>query len=90
MAQVNIRIDDTIKEQAETLFNTVGLTMSAAITLFLHQAILQKGIPFKITAQEDPLYNPVNIARIKESIEQHKQGRFVAKTIEELEQMADE
>jgi DNA-damage-inducible protein J len=48
MAQVNIRIDDKLKEQSEKFFENVGLTMSSAITLFLHQVILQQEIPFKI------------------------------------------
>ncbi|MDR0636948.1 MAG: hypothetical protein LBF87_07705 [Treponema sp.] len=30
MAQLNIRLDDSLKEQAEALFNRMGLTMSAA------------------------------------------------------------
>lgn len=90
MAQLNIRLDDPIKEQAEILFNRMGLTMSAAVTLFLQQVILRGEIPFKITARGDPLYNPANIARIKASIEQFKQGRYVEKSMEELERMADE
>jgi DNA-damage-inducible protein J len=57
MAQLNIRLDDSIKEQAEALFDRMGLTMSAAVTLFLHQVILHNAIPFKISARGDPLYN---------------------------------
>jgi DNA-damage-inducible protein J len=90
MAQLNIRLDDLVKEQAETLFAGMGLTMSAAVTLFLRQVILRGAIPFKISAYGDPLYNPANIARIKDSIEQFKQGRYVEKSLEELENMADE
>jgi DNA-damage-inducible protein J len=68
----------------------MGLTMSAAVTLFLHQVILHKAIPFKITARGDPLYNPANITRIKDSINQFKQGKFSEKSLEELDRMADE
>jgi DNA-damage-inducible protein J len=90
MAQLNIRLDDPVKEQAEALFDQMGLTMSAAITLFLRQVILRGAIPFKISAYGDPLHNPANISRIKHSIEQFKKGRFVEKSMEELERMADE
>jgi DNA-damage-inducible protein J len=48
MAQVNIRIDDNTKEQAEKFFDAVGLTMSSAINLFLHQVVLQHELPFRI------------------------------------------
>jgi DNA-damage-inducible protein J len=90
MAQLNIRIDDPVKEQAEALFKRMGLTMSAAVTLFLHQVILHNAIPFKISARGDPLYNPANIARIKDSIGQFKRGKFREKSLEELDRMADE
>ena len=33
MAQVNIRIDDTLKEQGEKLFNALGMTFSTAINI---------------------------------------------------------
>jgi DNA-damage-inducible protein J len=90
MAQLNIRIDDPVKEQAEVLFNRMGLTMSAAVKLFLHQVILHNAIPFKISAQGDPHYNPANIARIKDSLSQFKQGKFSEKSLEELDRMAGE
>jgi DNA-damage-inducible protein J len=90
MAQLNIRLDDLVKEQAEALFKRMGLTMSAAVTLFLHQVILHNAIPFTISARGDPLYKPANIARVKDSISQFKQGKFSEKSLEELDRMADE
>lgn len=48
MAQINIRIEDDIKANSEALFKRLGLSMSAAITLFLHQAINHQGLPFEV------------------------------------------
>lgn len=48
MSQVNIKVDDELKTKSEALFKRMGLTMSAAITLFLHQAINQHGLPFAV------------------------------------------
>ena len=48
MAQVNFRIDDETKRQAEELFGKMGLTMSSAIMVFLRQTINGKAIPFRI------------------------------------------
>jgi DNA-damage-inducible protein J len=90
MAQLNIRLDDTVKEQAEALFNQMGLTMSAAVTLFLRQVILHNAILFKISARVDPIYNPANLARIKDSISQFEQGKFSEISLEELDRMAGE
>ncbi len=49
MASINVRIEADTKRDAETLFNELGFTMSAAINVFLKQAIREKGIPFEIT-----------------------------------------
>jgi cytochrome c553 len=38
----------------------------------------------------DGFYNPANINRLQHSIEQMEKGRFVVKTMEELDHMADE
>ena len=51
MAQVNFRIDDETKRQAEELFGQMGLTMSSAIMVFIRQSINNQGIPFKISAK---------------------------------------
>lgn len=49
-----IRIDSGIKQQATALFNRLGLDMSSAVNLFLHQCILRGGLPFSV---EIPPYN---------------------------------
>ena len=51
MAQVNFRIDDDTKRQAEELFGQMGLTMSSAIMVFIRQALNERGIPFKVSAK---------------------------------------
>ena len=43
-----IRIDRNIKEQAGALFSELGLDMSGAVNMFLHQCVLRGGIPFSI------------------------------------------
>lgn len=49
-----IRIDADIKQQATALFGHLGLDMSSAVNLFLHQCILRGGLPFAV---EVPKYN---------------------------------
>ncbi len=43
-----IRIDSDIKAQANALFADLGLDMSSAVNLFLHQCVLRSGLPFTI------------------------------------------
>lgn len=51
MAQINIRIDDGIKREAEELFGQMGLTMTSAIMVFIRQSLNERGIPFKVSAK---------------------------------------
>ena len=49
-----VRIDADIKKQATDLFNNLGLNMSGAVNLFLHQCVLKGGLPFRV---EMPRYS---------------------------------
>ena len=45
---LNIRTDKVIKDQAEKIFNELGLNMTTAINMFLRTAIREHGIPFEL------------------------------------------
>ncbi len=45
---INVRVDTELKQSAEDLFKDLGLTMSAAITMFLRSAVSHDGIPFEV------------------------------------------
>ena len=52
---VTIRVDKALKAQADELFKEIGLSTSAAINIFLRQAVREHGLPFKPTAaSSDP------------------------------------
>ena len=46
--QVNVRIDETVKQQAEELLQGLGLSMSTAINLFARAIIREQGLPFEL------------------------------------------
>ena len=45
---VNFRIDEDLKREADKLFSDLGLNMSVAVTMFLKAAVNAEGIPFDI------------------------------------------
>jgi DNA-damage-inducible protein J len=47
-AQVRARIDPTVKEQAESILEELGLNPSAAISSFYSQIVLRRGLPFPV------------------------------------------
>ncbi len=63
-APTQIRIDSEIKKQATDLFNNLGLDMSSAVNLFLHQCVLHGGIPFHI---EMPRYSQRTLDAMEEA-----------------------
>ena len=42
------RVEPELKEQAEAVLSEIGLPMSNAITLFLKQIVLRRGVPFPV------------------------------------------
>jgi len=45
---LSIRIDRDLKEEADYIFNSLGMNLTTAITIFVRQAVRQKKIPFEI------------------------------------------
>ena len=60
-----VRLDTKVKADAEKLFNDLGMTLSGAFNIFLHQALLVQGLPFAVR-KEHP--NRMTLAAMKEAI----------------------
>ena len=59
-----IRIDTDIKKKATALFASLGLDMSSAVNLFLHQCVLRGGLPFAV---EIPQYSDRTLLAMAEA-----------------------
>ena len=53
-ATLNLRVNPTVKEQAEIVLSRLGVPMSTAINMYLNQISLTGGIPFAITLPKAP------------------------------------
>ncbi len=60
-----VRLDTQVKADAEKLFNDLGMTLSGAFNIFLHQALLVQGLPFPVR-KEHP--NRKTLAAMREAI----------------------
>ena len=49
MATIQVRIDDNIKNAADSLFSTLGLDTSTAVRIFIAAALEKNGIPFPVS-----------------------------------------
>ncbi len=48
MTNLNIRTDKEIKDQADEIFNALGMNMTTAINIFLRTVIKEHGISFDL------------------------------------------
>ena len=51
----NILVDNLIRQEAETLYKSMGMSLSAAINLFLTQSVIQGKLPLAEVIA-DPVY----------------------------------
>ena len=47
-ATVRARVEPKLKQEAERVFETLGLSATQAVTLFYRQVTLRKGLPFDV------------------------------------------
>lgn len=75
MAQsmVNFRMDDELKRNMEETCRELGLSMTAAFTIFARKVTREKRIPFDVSI--DPFYSEKNIAYLKQIIDDIESGR---------------
>ncbi|GEM_PF-786732 len=50
---IRSRIDASLKIEAQSLLDGMGLSMSEAIRLFLHQVVAEKGLPFPVKLSKE-------------------------------------
>ena len=46
---VTIRIDDTLKAEADALFDELGMSFTTAVNVFVKQSVREGRIPFEVT-----------------------------------------
>jgi DNA-damage-inducible protein J len=62
---INVRTDTLLKAKAQAVLESVGLDMSTAINVFLHQIVNKNGIPFEISTPEK---KPIEFGKFKGEI----------------------
>ena len=63
-AIIQTRIDPELKEKAQKIFDALNISMSEAISIYLTQVTLHRGIPFEIR-----IPNEVTLTTLKEAEE---------------------
>ena len=69
-ASISARIDPKIKQQAEQIFQQLGLTASQAITLFYRQVEMRKGLPFPVEIPNETTLKALEEAQHRDKLPQ--------------------
>lgn len=77
LSTLTSRIEEKDKARFISFCDSVGLTSSAAINLFVKAVIRERCIPFEIKA-EDPFYSTSNQLHLMKSVQQLRDGRGTA------------
>ena len=70
-ANLYVRIEPELKEQAESILSALGIPASGAINMFYKQIILQRGLPFdlKLPADTVPDFNRLTEQQVDEALQ---------------------
>lgn len=83
-----VRLDAQVKDEAEKLFSDLGMTLSSAFNIFLHQSLITQGIPFAVR-KERP--NKITLAAMREALElANNPGAQTFSSVDELMKDVDE
>ena len=69
----NVRIDKKVKQEADALYKSMGLNLSAAINLFLTQSVVQGKLPITEVIAE-PSYAESLLRDVRETEDAIKNG----------------
>ncbi|MDY6292032.1 MAG: type II toxin-antitoxin system RelB/DinJ family antitoxin [Succiniclasticum sp.] len=73
VVNVNFKLDSDVKKRMESACADMGLSMSAAFTIFAKKVGRERRIPFEISA--DPFYSESNIRHLEAILQDIKNGK---------------
>lgn len=70
---VNFKLDSDVKKSMEQVCSELGLSMSAAFTIFARKVGREKRIPFDVSV--DPFYSESNIHHLEDIVQDIRDGK---------------
>ncbi len=79
MATLHVRLDDKRKKQAQKILKQLGLDLSQAVRLFIHQICITDGVPLNLLTEngfsvneEEVLLRDAEAARAGKGVKRYK------------------
>ncbi len=87
LTTLTARVDEKDKSNFDRFCSNVGLNTSTAINLFVKAVLRENRIPFEIAQTPDPFFSEANIAYVKKSVQELRNGKGA---VHELIEVDDE
>jgi DNA-damage-inducible protein J len=81
---IRARVEPRLKRDAEAILKRIGLTPSEAITLFLTQVKLRKGLPFQVRVPNAETRRAIREAQERKNLETFDNVSDWAKSVREM------
>ena len=78
---VTLRVDRELKEQADALFEDMGLSLNTACRMFLKRAVEEQRIPFEVRRPD---------RKTRKAIADAEQGKDVSKSFDTVEDLMED
>ena len=53
---LQVRLDTSLRKEADELFTNAGMDLSSAVRLFLRQSVIRRRLPFEVVTQESDVF----------------------------------
>ena len=89
MVTVSLRFDETMKGELDRMCEEMGMNLTTFFMIYARAALRERKIPFEIRANDDSFYSKSNIAAIRRSEAEMRNGNVIPKSMDELEKMEE-
>lgn len=83
MALLQIRVDEELKNQANAIYNELGIDLSTAVRMFLKKSVIEGGIPFSTKVDQSTLSTILAVDKMRTTSENNGNSKMSLEEINE-------
>jgi DNA-damage-inducible protein J len=87
MVTVSLRFDDETKRDLDQMCGEMGMNLTTFFMIYARAALRERRIPFEVRAEHDAFYSKENLAALKRSADEARNGKVIEKSLADLEAM---
>lgn len=81
---MQVRVDEDLKNEAAAVFDKLGIDTPTAIRMFMKRAVLENGIPFRMTLPKSPVVESRAIRAMKQLSEEAEENGTADMSLDEI------